>query len=138
MAESAHIPRPTEQFRTHVVQFLREQDGGPERQLKERLSRSLRALGVRNAYLALVSYDERKGPQSTVSEAAPPDMSVALCLTLEDEAASRQKIVQSAGADFAALFGTSQRMDIIFLTDQQELALQKVCRPFYLAMDPIA
>jgi hypothetical protein len=138
MSQLARVPRPTEAFHLSQVQFVGEQDGEPERQLKESLAASLRPLGVRKAYLAVVSYDQRKGPQRVNGDdASASPLSVALCLTLSDEAAARHNIVERAGADFAARFGPTQRMDIIFLTDQQELALQKVCKPFYMAMEPI-
>jgi hypothetical protein len=121
-------------FVPHQVQFVGEQDGPPERELKTRLADSLRPMGIRKAYLAVVSYDERKGPQSTSGDGAPA-LNVALCLSLLDTAAEKHDIVQRAGHDFAALFGPTQHMDIVFLTDQQEAALKKVCRPFYMAME---
>ena len=104
-------------------------------ELKERLAHSLRPMGVRKAYLAVVSYGERKGPQNAAGDGAEPGLNVALCVSLQDETAGKQEIVQRAGHDFAAMFGPSQHMDIIFLTDQQEAALHKVCRPFYMAME---
>ena len=121
-------------FVPHHVQFVGEQDGTPEREFKDRLASSLRAMGVRKAYLAVVSYDERKAPQNTAGDGAAA-MNVALCLSLEDTAAEKHDIVERAGHDFAAMFGPTQHMDIIFLTDQQEAALKKVCRPFYMAME---
>lgn len=122
-------------FIPHHVQFVGEQDGVPERELKDRLAHSLRPMGVRKAYLAVVSYDQRKGPQNASGDVAAPALNVALCLALQDAAEEKQEIVQRAGHDFAALFGPTQHVDIIFLTDQQELALGKVCRPFYMAME---
>jgi hypothetical protein len=122
-------------FVPHQVQFVGEQDGAPERELKERLGHSLRPMGVRKAYLAVVSYEERKGPQNAAGDEAAPALNVALCVALGDGAAERQDIVQRAGHDFAAIFGPTQHMDIIFLSDQQEAALNKVCRPFYIAME---
>jgi hypothetical protein len=116
------------------VQFVGEQDGAPERELKEKLASSLRPMGVRKAYLAVVSYDERKAPQNTAGDGAAA-LNVALCLSLEDTASGRHNIVERASHEFAAMFGPTQHMDIIFLTDQQEAALKKVCRPFYMAME---
>jgi hypothetical protein len=121
-------------FVPHQVQFVGEQDGAPERELKERLSSSLRPMGVRKAYLAVVSYDERKAPQNTAGDVAT-GLNVALCVSLEDTASEKHDIIERAGHDFAALFGPTQHMDIIFLTDQQEAALNKICRPFYMAME---
>ena len=121
-------------FVPHQVQFVGEQDGPPERELKERLATSLRPMGVQKAYLAVVSYAERKGPQNAAGDGAAPELNVALCLALSDAAAEKSEIVQRASHDFAAMFGPTQHMDIIFLTDQQDVALKKVCQPFYIAM----
>lgn len=126
--------RSPEPFSPHQVHFVAEQDGAPERELKERLAATLRPLGVRRAYLAVVAYADEKPPRS-VGVNHEPATSVALCVTLQDGAAEKQDIVQRATADFSALFGQHQHMDIIFLTDQQELALARICRPFYLAME---
>ncbi len=122
-------------FVPHQVQFVGEQDGPPERELKDRLATSLRPMGVRKAYLAVVSYAERKGPQNASGDGAGPELNVALCVSLNDGAAEKGEIVQRASHDFAAMFGPTQHMDIIFLTDQQEAALSKVCHPFYIAME---
>src|ERR1051326_2162978 len=122
-------------FVPHNVQFVGEQDGPPERELKERLAGSLRPMGIRKAYLAVVSYDERKGPQNAAGDGSAPALTVALCVSLQETAAEKHDIVQRASHDFAAMFGPTQHMDIIFLTDQQELALSKVCRPFYISME---
>ncbi len=128
-----HSRRPTEQFSPHQVRFVAEQDGAPERELKERLARSLRPLGVRNAYLAVVAYEDRKPPQSTAGS-RENSTSVALCLTLQDGASEKHDIVEAAGAEFASMFGSRHHLDIVFLTDQQEAAAKKVCRPFYMAI----
>ena len=122
-------------FVPHHVQFVSEQDGPPERELKDRLAETLRPMGIRKAYLAVVSYDERKGPQNAAGDGNALATTVALCLSLGDAAAEKHDIVQRASHDFASMFGPTQHMDIIFLTDQQELALSKVCRPFYMAME---
>ena len=122
-------------FVPHQVQFVGEQDGPPERELKEKLATSLRPMGVQKAYLAVVSYAERKGPQNAAGDGAGPELNVALCLSLTDTAAEKSEIVQRASHDFAAMFGPTQHMDIIFLTDQQDVALKKVCQPFYIAME---
>jgi hypothetical protein len=122
-------------FVPHQVQFVGEQDGAPERELKDRLAGSLRPMGVQKAYLAVVSYAERKGPQNADGDGVAPELTVALCLSVSDAATEKGEIVQRASHDFAAMFGPTQHMDIIFLTDQQEAALKKVCQPFYIAME---
>src|SRR5512140_3771865 len=57
--------RVTERFTPQNVHFVCEQDGAPERELKDRLATTLRSMGVKKAYLAVVSYDDRKGPHTT-------------------------------------------------------------------------
>ncbi len=128
MTHSMPNRRRPDAIHAQHLQFVGEQDGAPERELKQRLAQSLRPLGVRKAYLARVQYS---GGNSAHGE----ESSVALCVALGEEAAERQEIVERAGADFGALFRPSQHMDIVFLTDQQDLAVSRVCRPFYMAME---
>ncbi len=75
------------------------------------------------------------GAQNAAGDGAAPELNVALCLTLNDSAAEKSDIVQRASHAFAAMFGPTQHMDIVFLTDQQEAALKKVCQPIYIAME---
>ena len=68
---------------------------------------------------------------------AKPDapLAVALCVKLREGHDVKQDVVQVASKQFASLFNASQQMDIVFLSDQQELELGRVCRPFYVAME---
>ena len=111
-------PSSKEPRKIHVtnVQFLREQDGKPERLLKSRLLESFKQNGdVQRAYLAQVN----SGRQP----------SVALCLkTVHGQ---DQNLVREIGKVFAAVFGMKEHLDILFLNEAQELALISVCAPFF-------
>lgn len=101
------------------VNFLSEQDGTPERELKARLGRVFEANpGLWRAYLARIDYGDG-GPQN-----------VALCLI----AASglEKENVEQVGSVFRSLFKTEERLDILFLRLQQEAELSLVCLPLYV------
>lgn len=99
------------------IEFLGEQDGPAERELKARLVEILRAVpAVDRAYLARVGYQPHTPP------------AVALCLS-----ASRPdpSIVRSIREPFASLFARNAFMDVFFVDDAQETDLARVCSPFY-------
>ena len=101
-----------------VVRFLGEQDGPPERQLKDALRPMLAGTkSVRSAYLTQVSYG------------SSTDRAVALCLV----SPASQHLVQAVAAEFARLFGTSAHLDIMFLEPAQEAECKRVCPAFYEA-----
>ncbi len=104
-------------FRVTELTFMGEQDGPPERDLKNALVQLLsRHQAVRRAYLARVSYG------------APTGYEVALCLA----APASGQLRRAVGDVFARQFNNTQHLDILFLKDsEQEAALAHVCRPFY-------
>jgi hypothetical protein len=98
------------------IQFLRGQDGKPERLLKVRLVESFRRCDeVQRAYLAQISNGNQSG--------------VALCLRTRH--GPDPNTVREVGAIFAALFARQEHLDILFLNEAQESALRNVCNPFY-------
>lgn len=100
------------------VQFLGEQDGLSEREIKDKLDNLFQAnRSVTAAYLAKVFYD------------GEPAASVALCL--RTNYGPDRGLVEKVGKIFASLFGRNEHMDIVFLSDDQECELSKVCSPFY-------
>lgn len=106
----------TQEREVPEIHFLGEQDGSPERMLKEQLSMAFvfhRKL-VR-AYLAQIRYADEVG--------------VALCLSCVD--GSSQKLVEVVGRIFRSIFSGREHLDIVFVGESQEITLQKVCRPFY-------
>ncbi len=114
--------RAPERLVVEGVQFLREQDGKPERTLKLALVRRFAALpGILRAYLALVVHAE-------------PRPGVALCLRMTEASDAVQRvIVGAAAAEFGRIFGRSQHLDILFIAEEQEVRLARVCKPFFSA-----
>ena len=110
--------REPQVYRQTRVEFLGEQDGAPERDLKRELRDAFAEYpGIAQAYLALVGYQ-------------PADQkSVALCLVSkvpDDEA-----VVRRVADIFARSFGKDVRLDIIFVDKDQHADLQRVCQPFF-------
>jgi hypothetical protein len=101
-----------------AVDFLGEQDGRVERELKQELRRVLEAESqISAAYLARIVYEDSKAPE------------VALCVraTLTD----RKGLVERVGSVFAGIFSRDQHLDIVFLDADEEELLQSVCSAFY-------
>jgi hypothetical protein len=110
--------RKTEIRTQRTVGFVGEQDGEPERLLKETVVTEFRnAAGLKRAYLARVEYADR--------------VHVALCLAAPENPA----LVERIGARFTGIFGRHEHLDILFLDPGQEAELQRVCAPFYLAVE---
>jgi hypothetical protein len=98
--------------------FVGEQDGPPERELKERLVAFFhRDQSVQTAYLARAMY----GEQGAVN--------VALCL--RTQFGPDGGLAEKVGRIFATMFGSHEHLDMVFLTPAQETALAKVCTPFF-------
>lgn len=107
-----------EEIQVPKVSFLGEQDGVPERELKSRLVEFFqRDQSVVKAYLAQVAYSEQS------------PMAVALCL--RSQFGLDRGVAEKIGKIFASMFGGHEHLDIIFLDDQQESKLAKVCSPFF-------
>jgi hypothetical protein len=102
-----------------LVEFVGEQDGPVEQQLKATLAAELATRPhVHRAYLAQVRYAP-DGPHD-----------VALCI----RGAKDQAVVEAAGACFARIFASNVHLDIMFLTDAQEQDVQRVCKSFFSAV----
>jgi hypothetical protein len=109
--------RKPDQFQAGNVQFLKEQDGTPERSLKARLVDLFKSeMYVSRAYLARVRY----GDSLT---------KVALCVC--SAPGGQRALVESIGRIFSSTFSVHEGLDIIFLSDQQEAELMKCCPPFF-------
>jgi hypothetical protein len=110
--------RQTLELHRSKIRFIAEQDGAIEEDLKRRLIGVFRHhKTVKGAYLAAVDY----GDLTTYG--------VALCiraLSSPDKA-----LVESIGAIFASLFSPKEHLDILFISDEQEKSLLRVCRAFF-------
>lgn len=101
------------------VEFLGEQAGGAEADLQEALAPVLAgAGGVHRAYLARVRYS------------AEGVTAVALCIRSGDR---KEALLDEIGRIFRSMFGRGAALDMMFVSERQEAALRKVCRPFFEA-----
>jgi hypothetical protein len=100
------------------VQFLGEQDGPPERDVKARWTPILvQCPSVQRAYLPIITLDR--------SATYHP----ALCI--RSSAGDDPLLVDRLAAVFKERFAQSQMLDIMFVSAEQEEQLKRVCRPFY-------
>jgi type III secretion system (T3SS) SseB-like protein len=113
-------PNHPQEMQVSEVQFLGEQDGPPERLLKNRLTEFFRRdKSVHRAYLARTSLEGQA--------------SVALCVKTEFSA--DRGLAEKIGAIFGMIFNAREHLDIIFLSDQQESELKRVCSMFFDSND---
>ena len=108
--------KPTS-FRAPKIEFLGEQDGTPERELKVEIAKVLKEQPtVMRAYLAMVRYG-----------ASSP--SVALCLAGKNVAI--EKTVLRISEAFQEVFNVDECLEIFCINPSQERKLMKVCEPFF-------
>ena len=113
-------PNHPQEMRVAEVQFLGEQEGAPERLLKTKLTEFFQGdKSVDRAYLA-----------RTKLEGEP---TVALCLKTQFGADAG--LAEKIGAIFGMIFNAREHLDIIFLNEQQESQLEKVCSAFFESDD---
>ena len=111
-------PKKSEEVRVREVRFLGEQDGPSERLLKEKLADFIRRdRSITRAYLARGDFG--KGRDASV------------VLGLRTQFGPDKGMVEKIGAIFASVFNPKEHMDIMFLTDSQEVQLAKACKPFF-------
>jgi len=105
-----------QEIRISEVQFFGEQDGVPERLLKDRLTEFFhRDKSVNRAYLARTRLEGHA--------------SVALCVTTQFGA--DRGLAEKIGAIFGMIFNAHEHLDIIFLSEAQESQLRRVCSTFF-------
>jgi hypothetical protein len=112
---------PTREFTKWMcpdrIHYIKEQDGIPERDLKDALKKVFDSYaGVSKAYLVYVTYDEA------------PEGSVALCVL----STSREvKLVDEMQSAFKSLFRRGEHLDIMFVNSTDAARIEAVCRPFF-------
>src|SRR5450755_3042776 len=107
-----------QEIRAPKIRFLCEQDGPPERTLKERLAHLLRFFpAVKRAYLVKIDFGapENSGVVLAVRSKLEPD----------------RDLVEKVGEVFASVFNAEEHLDVIFLNDKQEAELTNCCKPFF-------
>jgi hypothetical protein len=98
--------------------FINEQDGAHEQRLKEAITVLLDLNAtVARAYLVRASHDGTTGR-------------IMLGLVTHDKKESGKLALQMDRA-FGALFNTEAHLDVVFLDDESDAKICKVCRPFY-------
>ena len=111
-------------FQVRAIAFLGEQDGPPERDLKQALSVIFSGEpSVSRAFLAKVTHDF----------AIP---GVALCVCLRDSGAQSSRALPShltreIARAFAEIFASVEHLDVVVLSSAEEHEASRVCRPFY-------
>ena len=107
-----------DKFLQAEVRFICEQDGAIEQEFKRRLTEIFKdRKTVTSAYLAAVDYG------------TPATFTAALCL--RTFAKPDPPLVQCIGVVFGSIFSSTEHLDILFLDDEQEMSLKRVCPPFY-------
>jgi hypothetical protein len=109
--------RDTRILRPDRIQYIAEQDGKPERELKARFATVFAAYpALEKAYLVFLRYDEA------------PQGSVALCLIASSKDTA---LVDAIRKTFAGLFSVNQHLDILFVAANEAARIEQVCQPFY-------
>ena len=109
--------RPPEVFTPLGITFIGEQAGPVEDDLKSRFREILsHTPTVQSAYLARLSVGD-------------PEYTVGLCIrsSVGKDDLLRDRLARV----FAELFRAEEHLDILFIRDDQEAELRKVCRAFY-------
>jgi len=110
--------RQPDKFHQSQVRFICEQDGAIEQEFKRRLTEVFQdRKTVTRAYLAAVDYG------------MPTTFTAALCLRAFPNPDT--SLVKSIGIVFASIFSSTEHLDILFLDEEQEMHLKRVCRAFY-------
>lgn len=113
-------PNHPQEMHVSEVQFLGDQDGAPERLLKGRLTEFFqRDKSVHRAYLTRTSLEGQA--------------SVALCV--KTQFGADRGLAEKIGAIFGMIFNAHEHLDIIFLSEQQESQLKRVCSTFFDSND---
>jgi hypothetical protein len=113
-------PALAQPFKQPRVQFIGEQDGAVEQDIKSRWKPILsRNPGVQSAYLALGTYDESQSYQPV--------------LCIRSSRGHDPRLVDELAAPFKDVFSRDCALDIMFLDAAKEAEVRSVCCAFYQA-----
>ena len=111
--------RPPEHWVAQSIRFVGEQDGPPERELKNRWAPILqRKSEVQRAYLARVLFDGRDSV----------DVVPAVRSTTGYDASLEQEL---GNVSASSEFSSKCHLDIVFLTPEQDAQIAAACTPFH-------
>jgi hypothetical protein len=117
-ANSADTNPQSNERRERRVEFLGEQDGPPERELKALLREELQGNpAIERAYLARIGF--------------APDASPSVALCIAPNSAESIALIDSVRRVFASSFARDTYLDILFPSEEQEVDLRRVCLPFF-------
>jgi hypothetical protein len=110
--------KPSRVLRAKRIQFIADEDGPPERGLKEGLATVFEQHpSLERAYLVRVRYDES------------PNVAVALCLV--GASASNTTLVEDVRRTFLERFPGGSHLDLMFVPSVDQPRLDAASRPFY-------
>lgn len=111
--------RPPEQWIARSIRFVGEQDGPPERELKDSWVPILQCRPeVQRAYLARVIFDNRDSGD--------------VVLAVRSTAGYDPALEQELGKTFMLSgFLSTVHLDVVFLTPEQDGQIAAMCPPFY-------
>jgi len=111
-------PQRQQELQVQQITFLCEQDGNVERELKIQWINYFKGdVHVVLACLAKMRYGDSS------------EQKVALCLRADG--AERRTLAERVSSDFKRLFKTTESLDIVFLSSEQQQRLLLVAKPFY-------
>jgi hypothetical protein len=120
------------------VEFLYEQDGEIERELKRRLVPLLEAAGgVRAAYLAVADYHDGSRPSVVLCVRADRGRrggyvsAVLRALRVRADNGVDHAFIRKVGKVFAEIFNSTEHLDVFFVDARQESEVRAVCAPFF-------
>lgn len=111
-------------FRKDTINFLGEQDGKIEKNIKEIWKEILKKFDfIQEAYLPIIEVDE-----STKHTKSNP----ALCIYPYPINTEVEKgVVDNLSKSFKEMFGPNQFLDIMFLSEEERKKCMNVCKSFY-------
>lgn len=116
------MEKPMKEFIANEINFVAEQNGGVERELKKKLGTIFIKTDISiRAYLVRVQY-------SNVDE-----MHVALCI--KSDGNFNDALLNQCVQVFKSIFNSSVHLDILYLSDAQEKKVRQLCCPFYTSDD---
>ncbi len=124
--DAARLSKKKQRLATEVefqtVAFLGEQDGPVERTLKANWLPTLSAHAeIRRAFLVRAMYEKR----------AEVHVVLALC---SSGRVDLMTFIEALRVPYAAAFSRACHLDMAFVTAAQESEIERVCRPFYIAV----
>jgi len=110
--------KPPQQLTPTTTKFIAEQDGPPERDLKDRFVEHFRSEPmVERAYLVQVGHSDGTGIHVT--------------LAIKCFGEENPSLIPKLADIFSNMFGPHEHLDMMFIREDQEKRLRVVCEPFY-------